>query len=59
MQETVLPPPSVVGIMSAAKYLPFPLRLILVQAPAGSSGFLSYLRTFVSIVKNEEVYLSC
>lgn len=59
MQDTVLPPPSVAGVMSAAKYLHSPLRLVLVQAPAGSSEFLSYLRTFVSIVKNEEVYLSC
>lgn len=60
MQETVLPPSSVAGIMSAAKYLDSlwawslyrPLWILL-------QSFLSYLRTFVSIVKNEEVYLSC
>lgn len=51
MQETV--------IMSSAKYLDFPLWLVFVQAPVGSSEFLRYLGTFVSIVKNEEVYLSC
>lgn len=59
MQDTVLPPPSVAGVMSAAKYLHSPLRLVLVQAPVGSSVLKLFANFCFNCKKNEEVYLSC